>query len=193
MPSKKNAKGLEPSAHAAQSTLIEHMFVLGIDPGVSRCGYGVLEAGFDGGQGSVRAVGAGVFTTPPEMDLPMRLQEIYRDLTAVIKEYQPEVMAIEQVFTNRNLNTAVAVGRASGVAMLAAGQAGMSVFEISPSAVKLAVTGYGRAEKQQIRYAIMQQLKLKVLDAPADAADALALALSYVRSHRPNIPSGSFT
>ncbi|NNL48725.1 MAG: crossover junction endodeoxyribonuclease RuvC, partial [Acidimicrobiia bacterium] len=64
-------------------------------------------------------------------------------------------------------------------------------FEISPSAVKLAVTGYGRADKQQIRYAIMQQLKLKVLDAPADAADALALALSYVRSHRPNIPSGA--
>lgn len=163
------------------------MFVLGIDPGVSRCGFGVLDARPEG----VTAVTAGVFTTSPDMELPMRLQEIYRDLTAVIREYQPEVMAIEQVFTNRNLNTAVAVGRASGVAMLAAGQAGIGVYEISPSAVKLAVTGYGRADKQQIRYAIMQQLKLKVLDAPADAADALALALSYVRSHRPNVPSGA--
>lgn len=123
------------------------------------------------------------------MEMPIRLRELHRDLSALIAEFDVSVMAIEQVFTNRNLNTAVAVGRASGVAMLAAGQAGIEVFEYSPSAVKLAVTGYGRADKQQIRYAIMQQLNLKVLDAPADAADALALALSYIRSQRSATPT----
>lgn len=161
------------------------MFVLGIDPGVSRCGFGVLQIE----SARLTAVTAGVFTTPPDMELPRRLQEIYRDLTAIIREYEPDVMAIEQVFTNRNLNTAVSVGRASGVAMLAASEAGMGVFEISPTAVKLAVTGYGRADKQQIRYAIMQQLNLEVLDAPPDAADALALALCYARRHK--TPSGA--
>lgn len=158
------------------------MFVLGIDPGISRCGYGLIEVA----DRSPKAISAGVFTTPPDMPMPIRLRELYRDLSGVISEYDLEAMAIEQVFTNRNLNTAVAVGRASGVAMLAAGQAGVEVFEYSPSAVKLAVTGYGRADKQQIRYSIMQQLNLKVLDAPADAADALALALCFTRSHRPS-------
>ena len=151
------------------------MFVLGIDPGLSVCGYGVIEHSANGD----RAIAAGVMRTSVSHSISERLHELHRDLTALTSEHQPEAMAIEQVFTNRNLQTAISVGRASGVALLVAAQAGIPVHEYSPSAVKAAVTGYGAASKDQIRYAVTSRLQLPAELEQADAADALAVALCH--------------
>ena len=151
------------------------MFVLGIDPGLSVCGYAVIEHSTKGD----RAIAAGVMRTDPSHSMAERLDELHRDLTALTSEHQLAAMAIEQIFTNRNLQTAISVGRASGVALLVAAQAGIPAYEYSPSAVKAAVAGYGAASKDQIRYAVSTRLGLPAEPEPADAADALAVALCH--------------
>ena len=151
------------------------MFVLGIDPGLSVCGYAVIQHSSKGD----RAIAAGVIRTDPSDPVEERLNELHRDLTALASEHQLEAMAIEQLFTNRNLRTAISVGRASGVALLVAAQAGIPAFEYSPSAVKAAVAGYGAASKDQIRYAVAARLRLAAEPDEADAADALAVALCH--------------
>ncbi|MDH3605702.1 MAG: crossover junction endodeoxyribonuclease RuvC [Acidimicrobiia bacterium] len=153
------------------------MFVLGIDPGLAVCGYAVVEKTPAG----ERAITAGVVRTDRQQPIASRLGELHRDLSAVVAEHAPQVMAIEQVFTNRNLQTAISVGRASGVALLVAAQADIPVFEYSPSAVKAAVAGYGRATKDQIRYIVASRLRLAAKPEPADAADALAIALCHLQ------------
>lgn len=153
------------------------MFVLGIDPGLAVCGYAVVEKVTAG----ERAITAGIIRTPSDQPVADRLAELHRDLTAVVTERRPDVMAIEQVFTNRNLMTAVSVGRASGVALLVAAQAGIPVFEYTPSAVKAAVAGYGKATKDQIRYIVASRLRLQAQPEAADAADALAIALCHLQ------------
>ncbi|NNC92524.1 MAG: crossover junction endodeoxyribonuclease RuvC [Acidimicrobiia bacterium] len=153
------------------------MFVLGIDPGLAVCGYAVVEKTTAG----ERAITAGVVRTEPDRAVANRLAELHQDLSAVVEEHGPEVMAIEQVFTNRNLQTAISVGRASGIALLVAAQAGIPVYEYTPSAVKAAVAGYGNATKDQIRYVVASRLKLAARPEPADAADALAIALCHLQ------------
>lgn len=153
------------------------MFVLGLDPGLTRTGYGLIRRGHPH-----RAVMVGVIRTNAEMSTPDRLAELYADLRALIAEHEPDVMAIERVFTNRNLQTAVSVGRASGVALLAAAQAGMAVTEHTPTAVKLAVTGDGRADKRMVQTMVQRRLGLAELPKPADAADALAIALCHLQT-----------
>ena len=153
------------------------MFVLGIDPGLSLTGYGIVEAARP-----LRAVVAGVVRTSPETPLSDRLAELFDDLSAVIAEYRPTEAAIEEVFVNRNLQTATAVGRASGVAILAAARAGLRVTEYTPSAVKLAVTGYGDAAKDQVQAMVARRLGLTAAPSPADAADALAVALCHLQA-----------
>ena len=153
------------------------MFVLGIDPGLAVCGYAVVEKAPAG----ERPITAGVIRTEPDQPVATRLAELHRDLTAIVEERTPDVMAIEQVFTNRNLMTAISVGRASGVALLVAAQAGIPVFEYTPSAVKAAVAGYGKATKDQIRYIVASRLRLQAHPEPADAADALAIALCHLQ------------
>ena len=162
------------------------MFVLGIDPGLSRCGYGAIEATST----DARAVTAGVIRTDPAEPVATRLLELYRDLKDLIGEFAPEAVAIEEVFTNRNLQTAISVGRASGVALLAAAEASLPVYEYSPSAVKLAVAGYGNATKDQIRYMVASRLKLPAAPEPADAADALAIALCHSQIAGSRLPVG---
>jgi len=157
--------------------LTEHMFVLGIDPGLSATGYGIVEAGR-----SPRAVAAGVVRTDPRLPLAERLCELSDDLSAVIREYRPTEAAIEEVFVNRNLQTVMSVGRASGVAVLAAARAGLRVTEYTPSAVKLAVTGYGDAAKEQVQAMVARRLGLPAAPVPADAADALAVALCHLQA-----------
>jgi len=155
----------------------EHMFVLGIDPGLSTLGYGVLEA-----RGHrIRAVAAGAIRTDPAKAVGDRLAELYRDLDELITEHEPDEAAIEQVFVNRNLQTATTVGRASGVALLALAHHGVPVSEYTPSAVKRALTGYGSADKLQMRKVIAMRLGLTELPSPADAADALAIALCLIQ------------
>jgi len=152
------------------------MFVLGIDPGLSITGYGLVEGGHP-----PRAHLAGVIRTDPELPTTRRLLELYSGLRRVIAEADPQAIALESVFTNRNLQTAIAVGRASGVAILAAAEAGLEVHEYVPTAVKSAVTGDGSANKAQVQQMVARLLHLDKLPRPADAADALALALCHLR------------
>lgn len=153
------------------------MFVLGIDPGLSITGYGLVE-----GSHTPRAHRAGVIRTDPDLTTPRRLADLHRGLTDVIAETTPEVIALETVFTNRNLKTAISVGRASGVALLTAAEAGIPVFEYVPTAIKSAVTGDGSANKRQVQEMVTRLLRLKEPPKPADAADALAIALCHLRA-----------
>lgn len=161
----------------AAGNLPVHMFVLGIDPGLSRTGYAVIHSAV----GGMKAIAAGVIRTDTVAPMPLRLAELYADLESLIAEYRPDEAAIEEVFVNRNLHTATAVGRASGVAILAAARSGIAVHEYTPSAVKLAVAGYGDAAKAQVQAMVARRLGLDAAPAPADAADALAVALCHAQ------------
>lgn len=154
------------------------MYVLGIDPGLSVTGYAVLEPTTD----PPRPVAAGALRTAAGMPVPRRLLELHTDLCGLLEEYRPAEMAIEQVFVNRNLQTATSVGRASGVILLAAARAGIPIFEYSPSAVKMAVCGVGDADKAQVQAVVARRLGLTAAPSPADAADALAIALCHLQS-----------
>ena len=131
-----------------------------------------------------RAVLAGVIRTDRDLSVPMRLAELHAGLTQVISDTSPDVIALETVFTNRNLQTAMSVGRASGVALLAAAQAHLTVYEYVPTAIKAAVTGDGSANKDQVQQMVARLLRLAEAPAPADAADALAIALCHLRGAR---------
>jgi crossover junction endodeoxyribonuclease RuvC len=159
------------------------MFVLGIDPGLTRTGYGLVRRGR-----ALEAAAAGVIRTDPARPMADRLLELATDLEAVIHEHQPDVVALERVFTNRNRQTAIAVGRASGVVMVAAARAGVPVHEYSPNAVKLAVAGDGAASKTAVGTMVGRRLGLTVAG-PADVADALAIAICHLQTVR--LPAGS--
>lgn len=153
------------------------MFVLGIDPGLTRMGYGLVRRA-----NPPVPVAVGVIRTDSEAPTEQRLAELHADLAGIIAEHRPDVMAIERVFTNRNLQTAISVGRASGVALLAAAQAGLPVYEYTPTSVKLAVTGDGSADKRMVQEMVVRRLRLTETPRPADAADALAIALCHLQS-----------
>lgn len=153
------------------------MFVLGIDPGLSITGYGLVE-----GSHPPRALLAGVVRTDTNASVPERLAELHAGLTQVIADTTPDVIALETVFTNRNLQTAMSVGRASGVALLAAAEAQLSVYEYVPTAIKAAVTGDGSANKDQVQQMVARLLRLSEAPKPADASDALAIALCHLRA-----------
>ena len=159
------------------TTVIEHMFVLGIDPGLSITGYGLVE-----GTQPPTALNAGVIRTSKDAPTSVRLEELHRGLSEVFGESTPDAMALETVFTNRNLQTAISVGRASGVALLVSAQFDVPVFEYVPTVVKAAVTGDGSAGKPQVQTMVSRLLRLAELPKPADAADALALALCHLRA-----------
>ena len=154
------------------------MFVLGIDPGLTRTGFGLVRRS----GGRVEAVGAGVLSTEPGKAISVRLTDLANGLRSVIDEYQPDEMALETVFTNRNRATAISVGRASGVALLVAGEAGLSVTEYTPTAIKLAVAGSGTADKEAMQQMVGRRLGLRSAPKPADAADALGIALCHIQS-----------
>lgn len=154
------------------------MFVLGIDPGLTRMGYGVVEKTPSG----MRAVAVGVIRTNKDDRVSDRLLEIHRDLSAIVAEHPIDAAAIEQVFSNHNRATATGTGRASGVAMLTLAQAGIPVVEYTPSAVKMALTGFGAADKQQMQRVVQMRLGLDSAPKPADAADALAIAVCHAQA-----------
>jgi crossover junction endodeoxyribonuclease RuvC len=153
----------------------EGQLVLGIDPGVSRCGYGVVRR--DGSH--FRAVAYGVIRTPPSRELPDRLATLLHELDALIEEYRPAALAVERVLFQVNTRTAMSVGQASGLALALAGRAGIPVVNYSPNEVKLAVAGDGGAGKYEVQQMVMRLLQLAELPDPPDAADALALALCH--------------
>lgn len=152
------------------------MFVLGIDPGLSRCGYGCVERHRDG----PRAVAIGVITTPPAAALPDRLAELQAELRALITELRPAAVAVERVFFQVNVRTAMSVGQASGIAMAEAASAGCRVAQYTPNQVKEAVAGHGSADKEQVQQMVQTLLRLPEPPRPADAADAAALALCHL-------------
>ncbi|MCU0270676.1 MAG: crossover junction endodeoxyribonuclease RuvC [Acidimicrobiales bacterium] len=152
------------------------MFVLGIDPGLSRCGYCCLEATASG----PRAVALGVITTPPGEALPLRLLELQRELRSLLADWRPGVLAVERVLFQVNVRTAMSVGQASGIAMAEAAGAGCEVVQYSPNQVKLAVAGTGAAPKAQVQRMVQVLLGLPALPEPPDAADAAALALCHL-------------
>ncbi|MCB2223565.1 MAG: crossover junction endodeoxyribonuclease RuvC [Actinobacteria bacterium] len=154
------------------------MFVLGIDPGLSVTGYALVAAEGAGW----RAAAAGVIRTDPDGPMSERLAELHADLEALIAEHRPDTVAMERVFVNRNLQTAEGVGRASGVILLAAAQAGLAVTEYTPSAVKKAIVGVGTAPKAQVQAIVARRLGLQAAPSPADAADALAVAMCHLQS-----------
>ena len=152
------------------------MFVLGIDPGVSRCGYGCV--GRDA-TGALVARAYGVITTPVTDPLPTRLASLASELRALVGELQPDVVVVERVFFQTNVRTAMSVGQASGLALVAAVDGGCDVVQYTSNEVKQAVAGYGAAPKEQIQRMVQSLLKLPSRPEPPDAADALALALCH--------------
>lgn len=152
------------------------MFVLGIDPGLSRCGYGCV--GRAGGR--LVPVAGGVLTTDPSDPMPQRLAALADDLAQLFDEFSPDVVAVERVFFQVNVRTAMSVGQASGLAMVAAARAGCPVVQYSPNEVKLAVAGDGGASKAEIQRMIQVLLGLPSLPRPPDVADALALAVCHL-------------
>ena len=153
------------------------MIVLGIDPGLTRCGYAVLRAG--SGR-NVAALALGVIRTPPTNALPQRLAELRGELARLIVEYRPDVVAVEHVFFQVNVRTAMSVGQASGLALAEAAAAGCIVAQYTPNQVKNAVAGHGGADKVQVQKMVQTRLGLSVVPEPPDAADAAALALCHL-------------
>jgi len=154
--------------------------ILGIDPGFGRLGYAVITATGNG----LGLLVCDAVMTPKTLAYPQRLQQIYEQLGTIIAEYQPAEAAIEELFFGRNVTTAIAVAQARGVAMLLLEQRGVSIAEYTPSEVKLAVTGYGAARKEQIGYMVGQLLHLSAIPEPDDAADAAAIAICHAHMFR---------
>jgi crossover junction endodeoxyribonuclease RuvC len=152
------------------------VFVLGVDPGLSRCGYGVVGRDRSG----LAVSSAGVITTPPTDPLATRLASLFGELRRLIAEARPEVVVVERVLFQANARTAMAVGQASGVALVAAAEAGCPVVQYSPNEVKQAVTGYGSASKEQVQRMVQSILQLAERPRPPDVADALALAICHL-------------
>ncbi len=155
------------------------MRVMGIDCGSEFTGFGVVELG-DGRV--LRCVAAGVIRLPVRDGLPQRLERIFQELSAVIVEHRPQIVAIEDVFHAANAKSALKLGHVRGVAMLAAAHAGLEVAEYAPLAVKSAVVGYGRAEKSQVQQMVARLLQLETLPEPPDVADALAIAICHLHT-----------
>jgi crossover junction endodeoxyribonuclease RuvC len=156
------------------------VLVLGIDPGTAITGYGLVREEDE----ELKLVECGVITTPPDQSLPQRLQAIYRGLTTVIHRHQPDQAAIEELFFSRNVRTALSVGQARGVALLAAADAGLPLHEYKPLEVKQAITGYGGADKRQVQEMVRLVLRLDRIPEPDDAADAVAIAVCHIHSAR---------
>ena len=161
-------------------TSIERVYVLGIDPGLSRCGYGLVAQGPSG----ARAVAVGVLRTDPAHSTPSRLAELQADLRALLQEHRPAVVAIERVLFQVNVRSAMSVAQAAGLAMAEAAAAGCDVVEYSPNQVKQAVAGVGGASKDQMERMVQTLLGIGHPLRPVDAADAVAIALCHL-AHAP--------
>jgi len=155
------------------------MRVLGIDCGTEFTGYGIAELSSDG---KLECLSCGAIKLSPRDPLPARLATIFNRLNAIIGEYRPEHVAIEDVFYAANVKSALKLGQVRGVAMLAASSAGLEVAEYAPLAIKSAVVGYGRAEKHQVQHMVARLLRLSEIPQPPDAADALAIAICHLHT-----------
>jgi len=156
------------------------MRILGIDPGTGILGFGVIDVE----KGKPKLVDAGVIRTLAKEDDAVRLQTIFEEITDIIVQSKPTVMAIEKLYFAQNVTTAMTVSQARGVVLLAGQQAGLEIFEYTPLQIKQALTGYGRAEKKQIQEMVRVILQLRAVPKPDDAADALAAAITHSMTSR---------
>ena len=156
------------------------MIILGIDPGLAIVGYGVLNKQ----KGKTEIVDYGVINTPKEDTLPVRLEKIYKGMCALIDQYKPDQVAIEELFFNTNITTGIAVAEARGVILLACINKGCKLFEYTPLQIKQALTGNGRADKHQVQFMVKAILKLNSIPRPDDAADGLACALCHSQTNQ---------
>ena len=162
------------------------MFVLGIDPGLTRCGYGLVEGAFEGVE-SFRARRAGTIETDPAEPVERRLGQLHVELDRLVRESTPDAVAVERVFYQRNAKTVIPVAQASGVAIALVAGRDVAVRQFTAQEVKLAVTGYGGASKGQVQVMVARLCQLSEVPRPPDAADALAIAIAYfmiVRTER---------
>jgi crossover junction endodeoxyribonuclease RuvC len=157
------------------------MLVLGIDPGIAITGYGLVQ---DRPDGTVESVAYGVITTPSDAQMPARLQQVYRGIQKVLEKYSPSSAGIEKLLFGRNVTTAMAVGQARGVTILALADAGVPIAEYTPASIKEAVAGYGNAPKAQMQDMVRLLLNLNEIPKPDDAADALAVAIAHLHTAR---------
>ena len=151
--------------------------VLGIDPGLTRCGIGVIE-GLPGSQ--LKLISVGVIKTPSDNPLEQRLLQLEEEFTNWVSKYQPDRIAVERVFSQHNVRTVMGTGQAAGIALLVAARAGIPVVMHTPSEVKAAVTGSGRANKVQVAEMVKRLLSLTEIPKPVDSTDALALAICHI-------------
>ena len=154
------------------------MLVLGFDPGIAILGYGLIKQ--DGY--NLKAIEYGVITTQACAEMPGRLVKLFSNVTLLIDKYKPDAVAIEEIFFSKNTKTAISISHARGVVMLAPSISGIPVYEYTPLQVKQAITGYGRAQKQQMQQMVKLLLNLKEIPKPDDAADALAVAICHAQS-----------
>ena len=154
--------------------------VLGVDPGLTRCGYAVLVPDGRSRGTTMQAVAMGVIRTPATDPLPRRLAALHREIAALIAEHSPAAVAVEQVFFQSNVRTAMSVGQASGVILSLAEMSGCEVAQYTPSQVKDVVAGWGGAGKEQVQKMVQKRLGLSTLPRPADAADAAAIAICHM-------------
>jgi crossover junction endodeoxyribonuclease RuvC len=152
--------------------------ILGIDPGFGRLGYAVVAAASN----ELRLLVCDATITPTGQAYPLRLQLIYEELCVIIARYHPQEAAVEKLFFGKNVTTAIGVAQARGVALLTLVQSGLTIAEYTPSEVKLAVTGYGAARKEQVGYMVQHILGLPTIPRPDDAADAAAIAICHAHS-----------
>ncbi len=157
------------------------MVVMGIDPGTATTGYGFVE---ETEAGDLVVVEYGIIQTPPKISAEKRLLMLYHELKRLILLHPPSSGAVEKLFFQRNVTTAIAVGQGRGVVLLAMAEAGIDVAEYTPLEVKQAVVGYGVAEKNQVQHMVKALLNLDEIPKPDDAADALAVAICHIHSHR---------
>ena len=155
------------------------MVVIGIDPGTARTGYGVVSQGQDG---SLQMLAYGVIETPAKSEMPQRLLQLFQELNSILLLHQPADAAVEKLFFQSNVTTAISVGQARGVALLCLAQAGLEVSEYTPMEIKQAVAGYGGAKKDQVQQMVRALLGLREIPRPDDAADALAVAICHIHS-----------
>jgi crossover junction endodeoxyribonuclease RuvC len=155
--------------------------VLGVDPGTTATGYGVVATG---DRGSLRLIECGVIRPAPRAALATRLAEIYTELARLIARHAPDVVAVEEAFHARNPRTTLVLGHARGVILLAAEQAGTAIAEYSPAMIKQTVTGRGAALKPQVGFMVAQLLRLKTAPTPSDASDGVAVALTHLLAGR---------
>lgn len=154
------------------------MIILGIDPGFAIMGYGIIQ--YEGNR--FKSLGYGAITTPSTMPTPARLKTIYEELNEIIVKYNPDTVAIEELFFNNNAKTALLVGHARGVAVLSAANNNKEIFEYTPLQVKQGVVGYGRADKGQVQQMVKTLLNLSKIPKPDDVADALAVAICHAHT-----------